>query len=96
MAMDSLLGNSLLRGGRDPEVEDQLRSALSYLNRSFDDVPERLTAYLGGETIDQTWRTVLTSWVAALSQARDERLQATRDRAVHPLNIDPTNYRRTE
>ncbi len=96
MAMDSLLGNSLLRGGHDPEVEDQLRSALSYLNRSFDDVPERLTAYVGGETIDQTWRTVLTSWVAALSEARDGRLRATRDRAVHPLNIDPTNYRRTE
>jgi hypothetical protein len=96
LAVKGLFDNSLLRGGFDPDVADQLRSALSYLNRGFDDVPERLVALLEGEAVDQDWSAILTSWVASLSDVRDARLQATRDRAVHPRDIDPKNYRRVK
>lgn len=96
VALDALLASGLLRGGRDALVEEQLRAALSFLNRSFDDVPERLLEHLEGAAIDQGWIAALRSWADGLSDARDVRLQGTRDRSVHPRAIDPKNYRRIE
>lgn len=96
VVLAGLLDTSVLRGGADAVVAEQLHAALSFLNRSFDDVPERLAEHLESGAIDANWAALLTSWVDGLSGARDLRLQATRDRAVHSLDINPKNYRRID
>lgn len=94
IAVDSLLGAGLPLGGFDAAAADELRAALSYLNRIFDDVPECVARSLESGPFEPAWRNALQSCAAELSASRDARLQAMRDRAVRPLDINPAHYRR--
>ncbi|THD66230.1 MAG: hypothetical protein E7813_13180 [Bradyrhizobium sp.] len=94
--IDAMFASPLLHVGFDGEVAEELSKTLTFLNRLFDDVPEAFLNCLSGQKFDESWRNWLESLVRELSMARDNRLAAVRDRACHPVEIDPLHYRRLQ
>lgn len=93
--IEVLLAPSLFASGFDPETEQELRGALSLLNRLCDDVPERLAAKLATMKLSRDWRVALEAFAETLKQARDARMSRTPQDLVAPVGINPQHYTRT-
>jgi hypothetical protein len=94
--IDAMFASPLLNVGFDGEVAEELSKTLMLLNRLFDDVPEAFLNCLSGQQLDESWRGWLETLVRELSMARDNRVAAVRERARHPVEIDPLHYRRLQ
>lgn len=90
----TLLDPSLFATGFDSETEQELRGALSLLNRLFDDVPEQVTAKLASLSLSQEWRFSLKMLAQSLQEARDARLIRVRQDLIAPTDINPWHYTR--
>src|SRR5262245_25085037 len=92
--VSALLDPSLFASGFDPETEQELRGALSLLNRLFDDVAEQVTAKLASLSLSQDWRVSLEMLAQSLREARDARLIRVRQDLIAPTDINPWHYTR--
>ena len=92
--IDAIFAPALLNVGFDREAAEELRATLTFLNRLFDDVPEAILNRLSGRQLDEPWRGNLELLLRELSKARDNRLAAVKDRARHPVELNPSHYRR--
>jgi hypothetical protein len=90
----AVLDPSLFASGFDVETEQELKAALSLLNRVFDDVPEQLAARLSAMPLPQAWRAALENLTQALINARDARVRLMRQDLVAPADINPQHYTR--
>jgi hypothetical protein len=90
----ALLDPIFFATGFDTLVAQELRSALTLLNRLFDDVPEQLASNITAKRPPEAWAAALEELARDLAASRDARkARADRD-VVAPVDINPLHYSR--
>jgi hypothetical protein len=93
-AIAAILDPVLFASGFDRKVAQELQTALSLLNRLFDDVPECLATKLATMPLSEAWLTAFEALPQSLRETRDARTSLARRDLVAPLDINPLHYTR--
>jgi hypothetical protein len=79
--LEALLDPVLFATGFDADVLREVRSALSLLNRLYDDVPEQLARTLARIDMAEPWRATFVELTRALATVRDAGIGPANHRA---------------
>ena len=90
----ALLDAALFATGFDAKLEQELRAALSLLNRLFDDVPEQMVSTIARLSLSPGWQARLEALAQTLREARDGRLALAARNVVVPVELNPNHYSR--